>query len=274
MFLGFFKKTVIADNIAPIVDKVYARPDACSAPELWLATVGFSIQIYCDFSGYSDIARGLARLFGYELPVNFRTPYFSSGIRDFWRRWHITLSFFLRDYVYIPLGGSRCGGLRNLGNLLGTWLLTGLWHGAGWNFILWGLLHGVGMTIERVLDAAAPKLKTWVPRAVAVALTFCFVTLAWVPFRAEQAADILIIYSGMFSPEHWAMRARQDLLFYLPVLAVMVLGLLVQALQSVRRDGDVFSRVPVVVRPLAITLGALLIVALSGDTRTFIYFRF
>lgn len=274
LFLGFFKKVVIADNISPIVDKIYARPEIYSAPELWMATIGFSIQIYCDFSGYSDIARGLARLFGYDLPINFRTPYFSSGIREFWRRWHITLSFFLRDYVYIPLGGSHRGRFRNLCNLLGTWLLTGLWHGAGWNFILWGLLHGLAMVAERILDFVAPRLKAWVPRPVTVVLTFCFVTLAWVPFRAEQTADILIIYYGMFSPEQWTIELRQDLLFYLPIPAVILLSLLVQVLKPAGRDSNIFDRLPIGIRPLVITLGALLIVILSGDTQTFIYFRF
>lgn len=274
LFLGFFKKTVIADNLAPIVDEVYARPELFSAPELWMATIGFSIQIYCDFSGYSDIARGLARLFGYDLPVNFRAPYFSLSVREFWQRWHITLSFFLRDYVYIPLGGSRCGRFRNLGNLIGTWLLTGLWHGAGWNFILWGLLHGVALVFERTLNAMVPGLKTWVPRPVAMILTFCFVTLAWVPFRAEQTQDILTIYNGLFSLEHWTMKLRQEVLFYAPVPTVMLLGFLVHKLAPTLTDGSLFVRFPKAARVVAIALGALVIVVLSGDTRPFIYFRF
>lgn len=150
MLFGYFKKSVIADNLAPLANIVFdkhAHPDALA---VMLGTIAFSIQIYCDFSGYTDIARGTARLFGFELIYNFRFPYFADSMRDFWHRWHISMSSWFRDYVYFPLGGNKKGFLRSNVNLLITFLVSGLWHGANWTFVAWGLWHGIGVTGENV----------------------------------------------------------------------------------------------------------------------------
>src|ERR1700761_7123890 len=192
---GLFKKVVIADNLAQFVSPVFAHLDAGGAvtPQwAWLSTLSYTFQIYFDFSGYSEMAIGLALLFGIRLPVNFRSPYQATSIIDFWRRWHITLSRFLRDYLYIPLGGNRLGEARRYFNLMLTMLLGGLWHGAGWNFLIWGGLHGLylginhlwqrgaGVTIAKP-DAAASRPST----ILSWAITFAAVVLAWVFFRAR-----------------------------------------------------------------------------------------
>src|SRR3954452_20382460 len=189
---GLFKKVVIADNLAQFVPPVFAHLDAgggVSAQWPWLATLAYSLQIYFDFSGYSDMAIGLALLFGIRLPVNFRSPYKARSIIEFWRRWHITLSRFLRDYLYIPLGGNRFGESRRYQNLMVTMLLGGLWHGAAWNFVIWGGLHGFYLCInhlwhrwrgERATTSAAARLASW-------AATFLAVVIAWVFFRAKTA---------------------------------------------------------------------------------------
>src|SRR5688572_13937202 len=145
---GLFKKVVIADNLDPLVNMVY-QSDTYSGPAVALATIAFGLQIYCDFSGYSDMARGLASVLGFDIMVNFNLPYFASNIREFWQRWHISLSTWLRDYLYISLGGNRRGAARTYANLFITMLLGGLWHGAAWNFVLWGAWHGAGLVIHR-----------------------------------------------------------------------------------------------------------------------------
>jgi D-alanyl-lipoteichoic acid acyltransferase DltB (MBOAT superfamily) len=187
--IGLFKKVVIADNAALVANPLFHFAAHGDRPltivEAWIAATSYGLQIYFDFSGYSDMAIGAARLFGIRLPVNFHSPYKAASVIDFWRRWHITLSRFLRDYLYIPLGGSRCGKVRRYGNLLLTMLIGGFWHGAGWTFLLWGGLHGLYLCINhgwRWLrqNLAAPTI----PKPLGVALTFVAVIVAWVPFRA------------------------------------------------------------------------------------------
>lgn len=159
-----------------------------------MAGLAYGLQLYFDFSGYADMALGLGLMFGIRLPVNFRSPYKSASIVEFWRRWHITLSHFLRDYLYIPLGGSRAGRFRANGNLMVTMLLGGLWHGAGWQFILWGGLHGAMLVLSHTWSRLVP----WrIPRAPAVILTLVAVMLAWIPFRAESLATALHMYAGL-----------------------------------------------------------------------------
>ena len=150
--LGLVKKVVIADYLArEVVDPVFAVPQAYAAPDVWLAAYAYTAQIYCDFSGYTDMAIGLALLMGYVFPQNFRSPYRATGFRDFWRRWHMTLSRFLRDFLYIPLGGNRGGRAKTYRNLMITMVLGGLWHGAAWPFVLWGAFHGTGLVVEHAL---------------------------------------------------------------------------------------------------------------------------
>ena len=203
--IGLFKKTILADQFALYADGLYRGVGEGAAPglaEAWSGALAYSLQIYFDFSGYSDMALGLARMFGVRLPLNFFSPYKARSAIDFWRRWHVTLSRFLRDYVYIPLGGSRHGPARRYANLLITMLLGGLWHGAGWTFVAWGGLHGVFLAINHAWrGASAPgrPLAAWssVGRTLGPALTFLGVVVAWVFFRAESFGAAWQVLTGM-----------------------------------------------------------------------------
>jgi alginate O-acetyltransferase complex protein AlgI len=210
---GLFKKVVIADNLAQFVSPVFAHLDAgggVTTSWAWLATSAYTLQIYFDFSGYSDMAVGLAMLFGIRLPVNFRSPYKAASIIEFWRRWHITLSRFLRDYLYIPLGGNRLGEQRRYFNLMLTMLLGGLWHGAGFNFLIWGGLHGLYLCANHLWQAwrgarknvpAARGLAKGFARGLSWAVTFFAVVIAWVFFRARTAAGAWQMLGGLFGFE-------------------------------------------------------------------------
>ncbi|MEA2891051.1 MAG: alginate O-acetyltransferase complex protein AlgI, partial [Bradyrhizobium sp.] len=199
---GLFKKVVIADNLAQFVTPVFAHLDAgggVSTEWAWLSTLAYTLQIYFDFSGYSDMAIGLALLFGIRLPVNFRSPYKATSIIEFWRRWHITLSRFLRDYLYIPLGGNRLGEQRRYQNLLVTMLLGGLWHGAAWNFVIWGGLHGLYLCINHLWRAWRGDAPESMPaKAFCWAATFFAVVIAWVFFRARTAAGAWQMLGSLF----------------------------------------------------------------------------
>ncbi|MGE9270503.1 MAG: MBOAT family O-acyltransferase [Verrucomicrobiales bacterium] len=189
LLAGLFKKVVLADNLAPIVTRIFnvaaTGERELAIGEAWTAATAYGLQIYFDFSGYSDMAIGAARLFGIKLPLNFHSPYKATSVVDFWRRWHMTLSRFLRDYLYITLGGNRCGKVRRYANLLITMALGGLWHGAGWTFLLWGCLHGLYLCLNHAWFALRKTMR-WppLPKPIAIALTFVAVLVAWVPFRA------------------------------------------------------------------------------------------
>ena len=204
---GLFKKVVLADNLAQFVSPVFSHLDAgggVTTPWAWLATLAYTFQIYFDFAGYSDMAIGLALLFGIRLPVNFRSPYKALSIIEFWRRWHITLSRFLRDYLYIPLGGNRLGERRRYLNLMITMLLGGLWHGAGWNFLIWGGLHGLYLCINHLWHGwrgAGAKVRSGFAAIACWAMTFFAVVLAWVFFRAKTAAGAWHMLTGLFGFE-------------------------------------------------------------------------
>jgi D-alanyl-lipoteichoic acid acyltransferase DltB (MBOAT superfamily) len=196
--VGFLKKMVLADNIAPFVNDVYAAPTSVDGNILLLATYAFAFQIYLDFSGYSDIARGLAKLLGYELTLNFDKPYFATSITDFWRRWHISLSSWLRDYLYISLGGNRGGRLLTYRNLLLTMILGGIWHGAAWTFVIWGVFHGVVLALERAIPWRFPlSVDTVSGKLVRQIWTFHLVCVSWVFFRAASVADAKAILLGI-----------------------------------------------------------------------------
>ena len=195
--VGLFKKTVIADGMAGWADAGFgaaAGGKALSFADAWVAVLSYTFQLYFDFSGYSDMALGLARMFGIVLPVNFLSPYKAHNIIEFWRRWHITLSRFLRDYLYIPLGGNRKGKARRYANLLSAMAIGGLWHGAGWTFVLWGAIHGLLLALNHLWRAARTRMGLdWLDasrayRPIAVAVTFMLVAAAWVPFRAPDLA--------------------------------------------------------------------------------------
>jgi alginate O-acetyltransferase complex protein AlgI len=196
--LGLTKKVVIADRVAVPVDHIFAHPALFSGGVLWLGAIGYSIQIYCDFSGYSDMAIGTAKMFGYDLPENFNMPYVAASITEFWRRWHMTLSAWLRDYLYIPLGGNRRGHARTYVNLMLTMLLGGLWHGASWNFVLWGGLHGVALAVHRFYRQRLGPHRE-LPTLIAWPMTLLFVVLCWIPFRATHFGDTVQFIRGMFT---------------------------------------------------------------------------
>jgi alginate O-acetyltransferase complex protein AlgI len=203
---GLFKKVVIADNLAQFVSPVFAHLDAgggVTTPWAWLAALSYTLQIYFDFSGYSDMAVGLALLFGIRLPVNFRSPYKALSITDFWRRWHVTLSRFLRDYLYIPLGGNRLGEQRRYLNLMLTMLLGGLWHGAGWNFLIWGGLHGLYLCVNRLWreGGAVAITSSRLGSILSWLVTFFAVAIAWVFFRAKTLAGAWQMLGGLFGVE-------------------------------------------------------------------------
>ena len=199
--VGLVKKLVIADNMSPLVDSVYANPGNFGSSMLWVATLCYAIQIYADFSGYSDMAIGTARILGFKLPENFNMPYLSRTPSEFWTRWHMTLSRWLRDYLYIPLGGNRGGSLFTYRNLMLTMLLGGLWHGASYNFILWGAGHGALLCIYRLAQPTIKSLKKYDNAFFYLsssALMFLFTLLLWVPFRAATLADTMTVWKGMF----------------------------------------------------------------------------
>ena len=218
---GFFKKMVIADGIAPFVNNCFEAPDKFGALHLLIGIIFYSFQIYCDFSGYSDIAIGLARIMGFDFPNNFRKPYFSQNFSEFWQRWHISLSGWLRDYLYIPLGGSRGSKLFTFRNLMITMLLGGLWHGAAWVFVLWGFLHGAYQVLNRVLSPywqrfwTATKAPGWVQVPFNLLIVYSLTCFAWVYFRAgapsipltEQLPRAHAFLGGIFSSEGWSFNA-------------------------------------------------------------------
>jgi alginate O-acetyltransferase complex protein AlgI len=192
-FLGLFKKVVIADALAPVATFGFDHATKLTLVEAWVTSLSYTLQLYFDFSAYTDMALGASQMFNIHLPRNFDSPYKATDIADFWRRWHMTLSRFLRDYVYIPLGGNRAGVGRTYANLLTTFLIGGIWHGAGWTFVFWGFLHGIATVFHRFWGRLGMRL----PRIAAWFLTFNFVNLAWVFFRARTWNDALKVLAGM-----------------------------------------------------------------------------
>lgn len=205
--MGAIKKAVIADRLSVCVDAVFEAPGAYSAASLIMAVLSYSIQIYCDFSGYSDMAIGVAKCMGFDLGRNFNVPYLASNPSDFWRRWHISLSTWFRDYVYIPLGGNRKGFARTCLNLFLTMLLSGLWHGASWTFVFWGVLHGAGSAIHKIFSDIRKKhglgfkkpAAAGAAKAVSVLAMFVFASLCWVFFRADSFGTAYLVLSRIFT---------------------------------------------------------------------------
>ena len=224
MLWGMFKKVALADNFAPLTDLVFNQPHF-SAPMVVGGVLAFALQIYCDFSGYSDIARGVARVLGFELMVNFNVPYAATSVRDFWRRWHISLSTWLRDYLYIPLGGNRRGPARTYGNLLVTMLLGGLWHGAAWNFVLWGAWHGLGLALNRaaIFDFQFSMLSSKLRRAISWLGTMLFILYGWLLFRAGSWEQIAAMTRalGEFTAPPWLGSFGINLLVFATPLVLM-----------------------------------------------------
>jgi D-alanyl-lipoteichoic acid acyltransferase DltB (MBOAT superfamily) len=220
---GLFKKLALANYLAFYVERVYDNPRNFGAPALIMATFAFAWQIFFDFSGYTDMARGVARVMGFNLVLNFNNPYLSTGLGEFWTRWHISLSSWFRDYVYIPMGGNRHGTGRTYFNLFVTFLISGIWHGAAWTFAVWGILHAMGVMITRELERS--KLyRERVPRLAKQVGVFAFVCFAWIFFRAESLADALFIVNRIFTaswqnPEIPALMVGLTLLVWLYQMA-------------------------------------------------------
>ncbi len=196
--VGLFKKVALADYLALYVDRVYDAPARYQAPALLLATFAFGWQIYFDFSGYTDMARGIGRMLGYRFMLNFNNPYLADSLGDFWQRWHISLSTWFRDFLYIPLGGNRDGKFKTYRNMVVTMLVSGLWHGAAWTFIVWGALHALGRVVTRELENTS-FYRSRVPRFVKQMFVFSFVTFAWIFFRAADLGDAGLILSRIFT---------------------------------------------------------------------------
>jgi len=212
--VGIFKKVALADYLALYVDKVYTAPEQFQSPALILATFLFAWQIYFDFSGYTDMARGVARIMGFRLMLNFNNPYLATSLGDFWARWHISLSSWFKDYVYIPLGGNRKGTFNTYRNMFLTMVISGLWHGAAWTFILWGAVHAFGRFLTREMERTT-FYKQRVPTLVKQLFVFTLVTFAWIFFRAESIGDAWTIITRIFS-SGWANP-------YCPVLALVLI---------------------------------------------------
>ena len=234
MAWGMFKKVVIADRLAQMVTPIFDHPRQYQGLPLLLAVAGFTLQIYTDFSGYTDLARGAARVLGYQMVLNFRQPYFAASVGDFWRRWHMSLSSWFRDYVYIPLGGNRRGPARRYANLFAVFLLSGLWHGASWTFVAWGALHGLYLVLESLSQPARAALARGLglaarPRllhGLGVAATLALVAYAWIFFRANSLADAWYVSAHLFrgwdqlTPHEAMLTVGHFLLNYPPEAAV------------------------------------------------------
>jgi D-alanyl-lipoteichoic acid acyltransferase DltB (MBOAT superfamily) len=216
--LGLFKKVVLADQLFPFADNAFGHVATLNSIDAWTGMFAYSFGIYFDFSGYTDMAIGLALLFGIKLPVNFNSPYRAVDIVDFWRRWHITLSHFLRDYIYIPLGGNRKGEKKEIFNLIVTMTLGGIWHGSGWTFLLWGLLHGVLLSIVHLKNRYFGQWK--LPMVFAIPVTFVIVSLLWVLFRAENIAEAWNYYEVLFRFDT-AMQEKYTLFWLLAGLGIV-----------------------------------------------------
>jgi alginate O-acetyltransferase complex protein AlgI len=271
-FFGFVKKACVSDNVAPYVDAVFSHPGDYTGASIMAATVLYAIQIYCDFSGYTDMAIATAKLLGYDLTVNFRHPYFSTDITDFWRRWHISLSSWLRDYLYIPLGGNRGGKLLSYRNLMITMVLGGLWHGASWNFVIWGTLHGGALVLHKEYVRRRPDFLATLPayRAASMLLTFWWVCLAWIFFRAQDLSGALQI-AGDFAT--LSSTGTQDIVGW---AALAILGLAALHALEARRliSGALLSLDEPAFYALAGTTTAVVLALTPITYRPFIYFQF
>lgn len=271
ILVGYFKKVVIADNFAYIADEVFNNPGEYQGLAVLLGIYAFAFQIYGDFAGYSSIAQGVAKVFGFDLMMNFRRPYFSQNPQEFWRRWHISLSTWLRDYLYIPLGGGRHGTANMYRNLFLTMLLGGLWHGAAWNFVVWGAYQGLLLIAHRVLTGKLRESRTKkvVALALKIAVMFQFTCLGWVFFRVNSMADFPVLMANLFTPgpvpQYW-----------LTAFVTLVTPLLLLNFFEERADSQVFVKRYWAPARLGIYAGLFAYILVTGRTSgaTFIYFQF
>lgn len=277
IIVGIIKKALIADYIAQYNDMVFNDPGFYTGIQALFGVLGYTMQIYCDFSGYSDMAIGLASIMGFRLAINFDSPYQSRNLTEFWRRWHISLSSWLKDYLYIPLGGNRKGVFRTYLNNFLTMLIGGLWHGAAWKFIFWGAMHGLGLAIHK---ASLPILKKIPDNAITISiswlLTFIYVSLLWVFFRASSFNDSAIIIQSIFVD--FDMRQIPQFFENRATWGIMMLALIVMHFMPQRyadKVQDMFIRAPWIVKLLCFLCTVQLVIQfMSAEVQPFIYFQF
>lgn len=293
ILLGFLKKMIFADSMSRYVDNVFNHTQGVSGLGFIIAIILFTFQIYCDFSGYSDIAIGVARLLGIRLMDNFKQPYYASSVREFWQRWHISLSTWFRDYVYIPLGGNRVSKPRKNLNLLLTFLTSGLWHGANWTFILWGGIHGLYQIIENTIKTIWRKhhsartitrdidiRRQKITHLLQTLLTFCLVAYAWMFFRANSITDALYITTHLFQGYNWPQAMLDTGMSILSVLKTLlaIVALMLYDYFSLKHDLLLeISKLKLPLRWLIYIFITALIIILSlhnGVKQEFIYFKF
>ena len=273
---GLLKKMVISDYISiNFVDRIFENPALYTGFENLMAVYGYALQIYCDFSGYTDMAIGIALWLGYGLPLNFNHPYKALNITDFWRRWHISLSSWLKDYLYIPLGGNRHGKTRQYFNLFITMVLGGLWHGASWNFLVWGALHGAGLAIHKLVE---PKLKklSFQSDFLSGLITFHFVCFCWIFFRAADISVVEIILKQIFTSFHFEI-VQQVIAAYKWIFLLMVIGFSIHFLSDSfkMKLKEITNQTPLLVK-LSMLIAAIVFIGQikSSEVQPFIYFQF
>ena len=279
---GFFKKMFFADNLAPFVNEIFANPIGLDSFSIVLGTIAFGIQIYADFSGYSDIAIGSALILGFKLPINFNKPYFATSPSDFWRRWHISLSSWLRDYLYIPLGGNKKSSGRTYVNLLTVMFLGGLWHGASWNFVIWGALHGIYLAVHKLILDKIPYFKnnwffkTKIGKITSIIITQYFVFLAWIPFRVHDVPSMLYAMNKFILFDFETSGIQEFLLGNkLPVLLIALFAILHFITYRKTNLIEKASKLPIKYWAIVITIiMTLILLFFDGNPEDFIYFKF
>jgi len=290
--IGLFKKVAIADTFGAIATQGFDTPVTLDFLAAWVTSLSYTFQLYFDFSGYCDMATGAALLFNIRLPINFYSPYKATNIQDFWRRWHVTLGRFLRDYLYIPMGGNQHSHVRTAQNVVVTFLLGGLWHGADWLFVLWGALHGAALVVYNLWQRIGARLPTW----FAWLLTFFFVNIAWVFFRAKTMSDAMRVLKGMFglngwqdidaasfavsrlswagvNADHWMASLPVRVLAFLPELLLFALAFwLVSRKNAFELTADALGWRAVLSAALLMALG--MYVSVVSKSTVFLYFNF
>lgn len=273
VYSGLFKKIVIADSLALLgVDAAFDNPSAYSSLDLLFALYGYTFQIYCDFSGYSDIAIGLALMMGFKLPINFNRPYIATNPSDFWKRWHISLSTWLRDYLYISLGGNRFGRFLTYRNLALTMVLGGLWHGAAWTYIIWGAMHGFYLVVHRLLTERSylPSI----PKFVSIIFFFHLIALTWIPFRSSDMHIALDFVKGLIGIESGGTGVMTfSPLFYFIIIVAMLMHFIPKNITK-KRLQNLIVRQNIIVQCIPYTLFLLIFLGFSVDVPQFIYFQF
>ena len=280
LLVGLIKKVVIADSLSKYVDAVFNNISAGTGLSFLVASLLFSVQIYCDFAGYSDMALGVAGLLGFRLTENFRQPYFADSVKQFWAGWHISLSTWLRDYVYIPLGGNRCSKARRNFNLIVTFLVSGLWHGADWTYILWGGIHGVAQVIENTVKEKFKPGVSLISRIARHAITLIIVCLAWIFFRANCVSDAFYIITHLFSGGSVSDSLGVMGMSKLSVIKVILMIVLLAVYDGYSRKNDLiemFRKQHPAVRWVVYIAAAVMVIVLkihNGSDASFIYFQF